>query len=229
MASKKKIVLVVVLALLVVFTTGCGAGKPTEDPSVKITEIAATVQAELTQIALLNPSATPTFTPTVTATPSPVTPTLSTPLATITKTLSSGAMNGDNAKFDKDVTIPDYSLIKPGTKFVKTWSILNNGTTTWTKDYQLIYLEGLQDETGALFVKLTKDVKPGELLTISVNFTAPAANGMYTSWWKMYSANGYAFGEPVSLLISVGNETATPTSNAPTATVTVTTVVPPAP
>lgn len=220
------------LSAILFLISACGKATPTEDPNLKITEVYNTVQAELTRVFLLTPSATPTLAATETATPEPATPTIDPLMVTPTATKLIAPVNsGDNAAYDNDITIPDYSLIKPGTSFDKTWSIKNTGTTTWTKDYQLIYLEGPQPAD--LYVKLTKDVKPGELVQITVRFTAPTTLGTYTGWWQMYSASGYRFGEAVSLIFSVGNETATPTSNVtsttpqtPTVTPTVTATTP---
>jgi hypothetical protein len=219
-SNRIKSCIVVVSSLLFVLTA-CAGIAPTEDSSAKITEIASTVQADLTKVAALTPSATQTYTPTVTATMVEFTPTLSTPMETATPTVGFGtATTGDNAQFDKDITIPDGSLIKPGATFQKTWSIINNGTTTWNKDYQLIYVDGTQ--TPVLMVKLNKDVAPGQSVQITINFVAPTALGSYVSWWQMYSASGFRFGELLSLRFTVGNETPTPTSNVPTSTAAVT-------
>jgi hypothetical protein len=214
---------------LLFMLTACASATPTIDPSVKITEIASTVLAELTNVSALTPVATQTFTPTVTATIVVSTPTSSLPSASPTSTGQATTNSGDNAKWDKDITIPDGSLIKPGTTFEKTWSVLNDGTTTWTKDYQLMYVDGTQTPT--LMVKLNKDVKPGELTQITIKFVAPTALGTYSSYWKMYNTSGFVFGEPLSIHFTVGNETATPTSNVPsvTPTITVTPVVTAAP
>lgn len=209
MVSKRIYLLIAVALTLVITLAACKPAAPTEDPILKITSIAATVQAEITQTALAMPTATPTLTPT--ATLSPVTPTLQEPFSTATKSLNLGT--GDNAKFDQDITIPDGSIIKPGASFSKTWSIINSGTTTWTTDYQLVYVFGPQ--ATVMSVKLTKSVAPGEAIQITVPFVAPTVNGSYVSWWQMYSSTGYFFGDQVSVVFNVGNETATPTSGTP--------------
>lgn len=201
-----------IIVILLTLLAGCGKATPTVDPSVKITEIASTVQAELTSIALLTPSSTATSEPTITPTQMPVTPTLSASPATATPTRALiTPISGDNAKWLADVTIPDYSLVAPSSSFVKTWSIQNTGTTTWTKDYKLIYLEGLQGTSNTVTVNLTKEVAPGESVEVSVPFTAPATNGTYSSAWKMYTASGYVFGEVLFMYINVGTSTLTPT------------------
>jgi len=214
MASKRTVLLIVAAMTLVFALTACGPATPTEDPALKITSIAATVQAEITQTALAMPTATPTLAPPATATLSPVTPTLATTATVSTNNPSSG----DNATFDKDITIPDGSIIKPGASFDKTWSMINSGTTTWTKDYKLMYVLGPQ--ATVMTVNLTKNVAPGEAVQITVPFIAPTVIGSYASWWQMVSASGYVFGAQVSVLFNVGNETATPTSGTPAPTTT---------
>jgi len=225
MDSKKISITIVSIILALGILAGCGKSTPTVDPSVKITEIAQTVQAELTSISLLTPSATATPQPTVTPTKSPVTPTVAGTPSKATPTIGfmQTGTTGDNAKWLADVTIPDYSLIAPSASFVKTWKVQNTGTTTWTKDYKLIYLDGLQGSSNTVSVNLTKSVAPGESVDVSVNFTAPAANGAYSSFWKMYTASGYVFGEVLIMYINVGTGTLTPSGTlSGTATVTAT-------
>lgn len=224
MVSKRTYLLIVAALTMLIALSACGTATPTEDPALKITSIAATVQAEITQTALAMPTATPTLTPTETPTLSPVTPTIQGPFSTATKSLNPAT--GDNAKFDADITIPDGSIIKPGTSFNKTWSLINSGTTTWTTDYQLVYVFGYQSTV--MNVNITKNVAPGQSIQVTVPFSAPAQNGSYVSWWQMYSATGYFFGDQVSVVFNVGNETATPTSGTvvPTTTGTPATATP---
>lgn len=216
MVSKKALKLIAILMIATLSLAACAKATPTQDPSMKITEIASTVMAEMTLTAQAMPSATPTATPTVT--PEPAT---STPMGSPTATMAViTPITGDNVKWDADITIPDGTMVKPGATFEKTWSVQNTGTTTWTTEYQLIYLEGPQATT--LFVKLAKAVAPGELAQITVKFVAPETKGMYTGWWQLVSASGYRFGEQLSVIFNVGTETPTPTSSATTPTVTVT-------
>nr|WP_184906123.1 NBR1-Ig-like domain-containing protein [Amycolatopsis umgeniensis] len=42
---------------------------------------------------------------------------------------------GDSSKFVADVTIPDDTVVKPGTQFVKVWELKNTGTVEWRKRY----------------------------------------------------------------------------------------------
>ncbi len=214
MFTKKIAVSSMLILMSVILLTACAKATPTVDPSLKITEIASTVQAELTSIALLTPSATATLEPTATSTKAPATPTLNVSSITTSTPTMRPVLTGtvpDSAKYISDVTIPDYSVIAPATTFVKTWLIQNDGKTTWTKDYKLFWLEGLTGANTTTSVSLTKDVAPGEQIEISVTFKSPDATGVSSSYWKMYNASGYLFGEPLSMFITVGTSTLTPT------------------
>mgnify|MGYP000860163685 FL=1 len=217
MASKRIKPLLVAALIAALVLSACGKAAATEDASIKITEIASTVMAELTKVAALTPSITPTLSPTLTLTPTPATPTV----ALATPTVKGTSSSGDNSAWDADITIPDGAMIKPGATFEKTWSVLNTGTTTWTTDYQILYQNGPQ--ATVMSVKLKEPVAPGQKTQITVKFVAPTALGNYTSWWTMYSASGYTFGEPLSVIFVVGNDTATPTSSTPSTTPTVST------
>lgn len=198
-----------------------GCATPTEDPAVKITQIAMTVQAEITQNSLLTPSATATFTPTVTATPMPPTPTANSTAQTATPTSTkpvSPGFTGENATYIADVTIPDGTIVAAGSTFVKTWTIKNTGKTTWTKDYQLIYLEGVMGTNDLKAVKLTDAVAPGGTVDISVEFTAPQTNGPYVSYWKMFNSAGYVFGDAINVKFVVGIPSTTATAPTPETT-----------
>jgi hypothetical protein len=77
---------------------------------------------------------------TVTGTPPTATPTR-TPGGVVTVPPSSC----DKAQFVSDVTIPDGTLMSPGQKFNKTWSLRNVGTCAWAKGtYQIVFFSGEQ-------------------------------------------------------------------------------------
>jgi hypothetical protein len=237
---KRKLILsVTFLTLAALVLSACGTATPTEDPNAVITKIAITVQAQLTQIALLTPSATPTTETTATPTTIPMTATPSGPTLTPIPTVSGGSTTGDNSQFVGDVNIPDGTQFTAGTAFTKTWRFLNNGSTTWTKDYKLDYAGGnLMGKNSTLEVNLPGNIAPGQTLDISVNFVAPATNGSYSSNWSLYSANGAFFGEYCSIAVTVGATastavatataltTVTPTTLAGTPTITITPTTP---
>jgi hypothetical protein len=223
---RKFVILITLVTLAVLLLSACGAIAPTQDPNAEITKIAITVQSQLTQIALLTPSATatPQATPTPTvvpATDTPAGPTL-TPTRTPFSTIAGGNAAGDNSQFVADVNYPDGTQFTAGTAFTKTWRFLNTGSTTWTKDYKLVYAGGnITGKSNLLEVNLPGSIAPGQTLDISVNFVAPMANGSYSSKWSLYSANGAFFGEYCSIAFSVGSTASTAIATAtgmPTAT-----------
>ena len=97
------------------------------------------------------------------------------------------------ASFVSDVTIPDGTYVAPGTTFIKTWRIRNNGTTTWTTNYRLVFVSGTQMASQSS-VNLPYNVGPGQTVDISVQMTAPTASGSYKSSWMLVNESGTQFG-----------------------------------
>lgn len=207
MISKNKRGLIAALLITTLALAACAPAAPTEDPAVKITQIAATIQAEFTQNAALTPSATPTLEPTATPTMEPPTPTISITEVTPTATMRVDPQGdvADKAVYSADVTIPDGTIVKSGSIVVKIWSIKNIGTTTWKTAYRLAYLDGLKDAKEMLYVHLPNEVKPEVSVQVSVTFTAPTTPGTYYSYWRLVNDDGHLFGENLSMKIVVGN------------------------
>ena len=97
------------------------------------------------------------------------------------------------ASFVADVTIADGSYVAPGSTFTKTWRIRNNGTTTWTTNYKLVFVSGTQMAKQSS-VNLPYNVMPGQTVDISVQMTAPAEAGSYKSNWMLMNESGSQFG-----------------------------------
>jgi large repetitive protein len=103
------------------------------------------------------------------------------------------ASSCDVAKFVADATIPDGTIVAPGTSFVKTWRLKNVGSCTWTTSYSAVFTGG--DQMGApAVVNLPYSVAPGATVDISVNLVAPTGNGHYRGNWKLRNASGTLFG-----------------------------------
>lgn len=221
-------------ALLLVFSllaAGCKAPAPetttTTDPNAVMTAAAETANARLTEIIASTPSPLPA-TDTPTPEPATATPEATTAVPTIPPTATIGAPTGvDKADYVADITIPDGTNVSPGETFVKTWRLVNSGTSTWTTAYALNYFSG--DQMGApAKVPLTAEVAPGKTIDISVTMTAPTEAGQHIGYWKMSNSLGALFDTPVYVDVNVsgaasGGATATATldgSSAPTATAT---------
>jgi hypothetical protein len=125
----------------------------------------------------------------------------------------------DNSRFVTDLTIPDDTPIAAGTKFVKTWRIENNGTTTWSAAYRLAFVSG--DSMGAATSQpLPTAVSPGQQIDISVELTAPATPGTYFCDWLLQNEQGFQFGDIMfaRIVVPTGETTGTtPVSTTPVA------------
>jgi len=95
--------------------------------------------------------------------------------------------------FVTDVTIPDGTVMAPGTAFTKTWEIRNIGTCTWTSSYALVYVMG--NPLGASSpLYLPSSVGSGTTADFSVNMVAPSVAGHYRSYWRFQDASANQFG-----------------------------------
>jgi hypothetical protein len=91
------------------------------------------------------------------------------------------------ATYLADVTIPDDTVLAPGVAFTKTWRVRNDGTCTWGRDYALSSLAfvGGSPLGGPEGVALPRDVRPNELVDLSISMRAPDQPGLYLSEWKL--------------------------------------------
>lgn len=202
----KRVFVYLFLVIIFMSFTACNlpkqAGNPT-DPNTISTLAMRTVQALATEqafstmvsnstevsnlptlIVVDRPTATPLQN--ITNTPVVVAPT-NTPISTFT------TMPMDKATFVKDVTFPDDSVIAAGTNFTKTWKLKNEGQTTWTADYELIFSTGNAME-GKASSKIGFIVKPGETIDLSVDLKSPTISGKYKGEWMLRTSGGKIFG-----------------------------------
>jgi hypothetical protein len=217
---------ILILGVLSIILSACRSAAPVEptptelDPNLVYTAAAETAQARLTENALLVPTATSTFTPEPSPTPSPtVEATEVTPQVTLAPTTAALPTTADNAVYVSDVTIPDGTVIAAGASFVKTWKIMNSGSTTWNTSYALEHIS--DNLLGAKkSVPLTVTVIPNQSIDISVEMVAPTTNGSYRGFWRMRNAQGQFFGDAIFVDIVVGTagSTQAPTAVGPTAT-----------
>jgi hypothetical protein len=118
--------------------------------------------------------------------------------------------------FRKDITIPDNP--KPGEEFTKTWQVKISGSCPWVEGYTFRYLSRNKMD-GAAYT-LTKEIKSGTELDISIKMTAPKTEGFYTGNWRMTDDAGVIFEDNVYVLIEVVPSAVTKTPIPLTATAT---------
>ena len=211
MSAKKTLTLILIILFSALALAACnlpsgGNGSPTQDPNLIYTAAAMTVQAQLTQNAVGTPIVLPTQTPITfppTNTPGVVIPPTSVPLPTNTpppppptntSVPATAYVPCDRASFVSDVSFPDNSELAPGTTFVKTWRIRNNGSCTWTSSYALIFSSGDAMGGPASVQFTTGTVAPGATVDISVTLVAPQTPDTYRGEWKLRNAAGASFG-----------------------------------
>jgi len=86
--------------------------------------------------------------------------------------------------------------------FDMTWTFKNTGTTTWNNKYYITFFGGNRIGNGDNTYFLVKEVKPGELGSITVKMIAPDRTGDYKSIWMLMSDQNKAIIE-LNVLINV--------------------------
>jgi hypothetical protein len=178
-------------ALLLIFVFGISACNlpsnadvtPTQGADAVLTAAAQTVEANLTQAAILNPPTVPAI-PTSTQGSAP-TSTLA--VATNTQPVATNTQICDLALFVKDVSIPDGTEFDPNETFTKTWQIKNIGTCTWS-GYTLVFDSG--DSMGGSASTPIGSVAPNQEVNLSVDLKAPASAGSYRGYWRIKNSGG---------------------------------------
>lgn len=99
----------------------------------------------------------------------------------------------DNLTFIQDETIPDGTIVAPGTEIEKSWELKNSGTCNWGPGYTIQLVSG-----EALGAESPQDLFParsGSSLTIEIIFLAPDEPGNYRSVWQAYNPTENGFGD----------------------------------
>jgi hypothetical protein len=192
------------LTLLLAACSVIGGGRQTASPTLvyEATETVIQLPAEWTA----------TVVPSVVSSPSPqgatsTAPILSTPLPsdtvlpptetrmspTVQPTPKPTSTCTDRASFVADLSIPDGSRFHPGTQFVKTWRLRNQGTCTWDEGYSLAFSSG-ELMSSSFSIPFKESVPPGAEVDLSVELTAPRITGPYKGYWMLRNGYGGYFG-----------------------------------
>ncbi len=113
-----------------------------------------------------------------------------------------GAECSNEAQFLEDLTVPDGTALAPGEMVVKRWSVLNAGSCNWTAAYRLV-----RTDDSPVIGKAELALYParaGEQAVWEVEIEAPASPGEHLASWQARSPDGSLFGDPVFILIQVG-------------------------
>ena len=116
-----------------------------------------------------------------TLTPTPAIPLTPTPAVTIPPNCTNSAV------LLRDVTIQDGTRVNAGETFTKTWEFQNTGTCPWI-GYTLKFAAG--DQMNAPLSAPVPDTLSKGRVEISVQLTAPNADGAYTGYFTLNDPNG---------------------------------------
>ncbi|MEA4931120.1 MAG: NBR1-Ig-like domain-containing protein [Anaerolineaceae bacterium] len=210
--KKSKWIILALLSLSLVLAACAPSLPPTPSEAEIAQQVASTQQAKATQnsvetlVALVTElSNQPTWTPQpacpVCPTQVVVVPTAATTPnpneATAQPTTAPTAEAGKKCfQFDflGDVNYPPGTIVKPGTKFSKTWTVKNTGTCTWSRDYDVVFVGGEafgSNKRG----DITREVVPGDIIEITIEgMTAPQTEGTYYSYWMIAAPDGARVG-----------------------------------
>ncbi len=131
-----------------------------------------------------------------------------TPLATAAAPGATASLGDscNNSVFEGDITIPDGSILEPGTNFQKIWAIRNTGTCIWDDGYSLVYVGGSTPNLDPYTFQFTRSsdfVPAGQAINIALNLTTPCTPGSYEGHWRMKNDRGYFFGTLLSVYVQV--------------------------
>lgn len=107
----------------------------------------------------------------------------------------------DGLAFLDDVTIPDNSIVTPGSALDKQWLVQNSGSCNWDSRYRLRIVGG--DALGVSPEQALYPARAGMQATLRIVFNAPLDAGEYFSEWQAFDAKGIPFGETFFIKIIV--------------------------
>jgi hypothetical protein len=141
--------------------------------------------------ALVTPYAAPASQVTLAATEAP--------LVTAVPTAAEACVN--SATYQEDLTVPDGSIVAPGERLDKRWSVRNSGSCDWGPQYRLVRLDaGAVESRDELALY---PARAGTQAVWQVELIAPETPGEYLASWQARAPNGEFFGEQVFVLIEV--------------------------
>jgi hypothetical protein len=107
----------------------------------------------------------------------------------------------DNLAFLDDLTIPDGTVVSPGSTLDKRWEVENSGGCNWGSHYRIRLIAG--SEMSAQREQALYPARAGTRTVIRIQFKAPEEAGTYRSAWQAFNEQGEPFGDPFFIEIDV--------------------------
>ena len=157
---------------------------------------AAALTLDAISTTMVVPQGTPNPTQSEQSTPVPGQTEAATPKPGATATVAGTIVPCDQVSFLQDLTIPDGTLLAPGTAYTKIWELKNTGSCAWNSLYMLVFANEGDLMGGAISQPLITSgaVQPGETVKVSVELTAPINQGDYKGYWRLRNPTGSEFG-----------------------------------
>jgi hypothetical protein len=102
--------------------------------------------------------------------------------------------------FVSDVTIPDGTVVAPGSRVDKQWLVQNSGACDWDSRYRLRLVSGTEMGAGD---QVLYPARFGTQAVLRILFIAPLDPGSYTGVWQAVAPDGSLFGDVVTITIIV--------------------------
>ena len=103
------------------------------------------------------------------------------------------------ARFSGDETLPDGETVESGAALEKRWRVMNIGSCAWESGTALVPITDAETFPVVPFA----GVRPGEVVTIALPFTAPTAHGQYLARFRLSAPDGSDFGQILRLRLTV--------------------------
>jgi len=108
----------------------------------------------------------------------------------------------NDAAFLEDLTLPDGSEVDPAETLDKRWAVLNSGSCDWGPEYRLLRIG--EDQLAGVDEQALHPARAGAHAVWQVFLMAPPDPGRYESRWQAMSPEGVLFGDPVFVVVVVG-------------------------
>jgi hypothetical protein len=185
----KAVTAMVLLSTLITACTQNTQLTPTESFETQVAKTVAVMQTQQAFVSTITPFVPPTetpipptLTPTLTALAPSLTPTWVTPTPSQSYCISTFS----------NVNVPNNTVMKGGTDFIKTWTLTNGGSAAWGADFKVIFVSG--ESMSASVVPLDQVVLPGSSVDVSVDLIAPINEGDHQGNFMIQTDHGEKFG-----------------------------------
>lgn len=115
-------------------------------------------------------------------------------------------MEGRKSRFISDVTLPDGTIVAPGTKVSKIWKLGNCGSQDWPSDTKLLHVGGDSLlERPQEPIAVDPAAANGEV-DVAVDLIAPEDPGRYISYFRLCGPRGMRFGQRIWVMLVVADD-----------------------